>query len=317
MPTRRRMLQSSLAALPLGLAAGKGFAGDPSAAIAAQAPGTLGPIRGVTITAGDLKAVEQAWTRFMGYRVVQRGEVAEATAASWGAPAVAGRRFLVLGPASGEPTYLRFVEQAMPEGYSPVRTFGWSTTEITVQNSDKLYERLKASPFKVLHPPSLVPTYSYLRAMQAEGPAGERLSLTWITETRPDLAVAKSFVGRCFIVVQGGPDLPATLKFFEDTFGAVPSPIRQLPTIQLAVVPLGDGAKIEADQYPASAVARIRPPGGLPPGVAIVTFSCSSFDRHKALFLKPPITAAPAPYRGKSAATIVGPSGELIELMDA
>jgi hypothetical protein len=186
-----------------------------------------------------------------------------------------------------------------------------------VQNSDALYERLKDSPFKVLHPPSLVPTYAYLRAMQAVGPAGERLNLTWITEPRPDLAVAKSFVGRCFIVVQGGPDLPATLKFFEDTFGAVPSPIRQLPTLQLAVVPLGDGSKIEADQLPASAVARIRPAGGLPPGVAIVTFSCSSFERHQGLFLQPAHTAALAPHRGKRAATIVGPSGELIELMNA
>jgi hypothetical protein len=312
--TRRRMLQASLAALPLGLVAGAGSADPPAPPV--QAPGTLGPIRGVTITADDLRPVERAWTQVMGYRVIQRGEVPDATAASWGAPSVAGRRFLVLGPASGEPTFLRFVEQSTLEGYSSAGTFGWSTTEITVQNSDQLYERLKTSPFKVLHPPSLVPTYPYLRAMQAEGPAGERLNLTWITETRPDLAVAKSFVGRCFIVVQGGPDLPATLKFFEETFGAIPSPIRRLPSVELAVVPLGDGAKIEADQLPAGAVARARPPGGLPPGIAIVTFSCSSFDRHRTLFLKPPVPAALEPFRGRRAATIVGQSGELIELMD-
>ena len=64
-------------------------------------------------------------------------------------------------------------------------------------------------------------------------------------------------------------------------------------------------------------MARVRPPGGLPPGVAIVTFSCSSFERHQGLFLQPAHSAELAPYRGKRAATIVGPSGELIELMDA
>jgi hypothetical protein len=309
------MLQSSLAAaLPAGLVAGRGLAQTPPPV---QRPGTLGPIHGVTITAAELAAVEAAWTGVMGYRVVQRGRISSATAAAWGAPAVADRPFVSLGPASGEPTFLRFVEQPTPAGYSSAGTYGWSTTEITVQNSDQLYERLENSPFKVLRPPSLVPTYPYLRAMQAEGPAGERLNLTWITETRPDLAVAKSFVGRCFIVVQGGPDLPTTLRFFEDTFGAQPSPIRQLPTLQLAVIPLGDGAKIEADQLPPNAVARKRPPGGLPPGVAIVTFACSSFDRHRSMFLAPARDAQLEPFRGRRAATIVGPSGELIELLDA
>ena len=178
---------------------------------------------------------------------------------------------VVLGPASGEPTYLRFVEQAMPEGYSPVGTFGWGVTEITVENSDKLYERLKDSAFKVTHPPSYVPTYSYLKAMQAEGPAGERLNLTWITERRPDLAVAKSFVGRCFIVVQERPR-PAGVadRFYKEVFGNDASPIRNLPTIQLSVVKLDDGSKIEIDQYPASAKPAMRPPGGLPAGVALV-----------------------------------------------
>jgi catechol 2,3-dioxygenase-like lactoylglutathione lyase family enzyme len=304
------MMQAALAAVPAGFGAG----GSP-AAESVPAGATLGAIRGVTITAGDLAAVEQAWTRFMGYRVVQRGSVSAATAASWGAPAVAGQRVLILGPESGEPTFLRFVEQPMPDGYSPAGSFGWSTTEITVQNADTLYARLKSSPFKITGPPRLVPTYSYLRAMQAEGPAGEKLNLTWITETRPDLAVAKSFVGRCFIVVQGGPDLPASLKFYQDVFGNESSPIRDLPTIKLAVVKLDDGAKIEIDQYPAAAKPRMRPPGGLPPGVALVTFDCTAFDRQQARFLTPPIEADLEPRRGHRAATLVGPSGELIELI--
>jgi len=310
MPARRRLIQTILATATA-LAAGWRTA----AQTASPSP-TLGAIRGVTITAGDLKAVEHAWTKYMDYRVVSRGAISPRTAKSWGAPALTGKSVVVLGPASGEPTFLRFVEQATPADYSPTGALGWGVTEITVENSDALYERLKDSAFKVTHPPSFVPTYSYLKAMQAEGPAGERLNLTWITETRPDLAVAKSFVGRCFIVVQGGRDLPASLRFYKEVFGNEASPIRELPTIKLSVVKLDDGSKIEIDQYPASAKPAMRPPGGLPAGVALVTFDCTSFDRHAARFLSSPIKADLEPRKGHRAATMVGPSGELIELMD-
>ena len=57
MPSRRRMIQTTLAALPTA------FAGQGAAA--AEIAPTLGAIRGVTITAGDLKAVEHAWTEYM------------------------------------------------------------------------------------------------------------------------------------------------------------------------------------------------------------------------------------------------------------
>jgi hypothetical protein len=282
-------------------------------------PSSLGAIRGVTITTGDLAAAERAWTQFMGYQVVSRGRIARQTAASWGAPALSGRGFVALGPQSGEPTLLRFVEQAIPSGYSPGGKLGWSTTEVTVQNSDQLYDRLKDSPFKVLHPPHQIPTYPYLRAMQAEGPAGERLNLTWISPPQPGIAVAKSFVGRCFIAVQGSPDLPASLKFFNETFGNATGPIRdvpEIPKIELAVVDLADGCKIEVDQYPPHSPQNARVDGGLPPGLAIVTFECSNFERLRSRFIAPPTLTGLDTYRGRRVATLVGYAGELIELIE-
>jgi hypothetical protein len=311
MLTRREMLQRATAGalLPLGLRS--------AAARARIEASALGTLRAVTITAANLDVVEAAWAKFMGYRVVSRGRLPQATAAGWGAPALSGKAYIILGPESGEPTYLRFVEQPMPEGYDPAHTLGWSTTEITVQNTDQLYERLKNSPFKVARPPSQIPTYPYLKAMQAIGPAGERLNLTWITEPRPDLAVAKSFVGRCFIAVQGAPDLPASLDFFHDTFGNVPSAIRKLPSIELAVVPLQDGTKIEVDHYGPTARQRERPAGGLPPGLAVVTFECSRFGDLRKRFIARPTLCAIEPHLGRSTATLQGPAGELIELVDA
>jgi catechol 2,3-dioxygenase-like lactoylglutathione lyase family enzyme len=275
----------------------------------------LGAIRGVTLTASDLAAVEAAWTGFMGYRTVYRGPVPEAVARAWAAPALTGKPILVLEPESGEPTYLRFVEQETPDDGRPRHAQGWTAVELTVQDSDALHERLKDSPFKVAGPPRTVPTYSYLRAMQAIGPAGEHLNLTWITEHRPDLAVAKSFVDRCFITVMGVPDLPAALEFYETTFGNAASPIRQLPQFKLAVVVLNDGSKIEIDEQ-AGPPPRPRAPGGLPPGLALVTFECSDFDRFADRLIAPPAQAAFAPCKGRRVGVMAGAAGELIELVE-
>lgn len=308
MLTRRGMLEA---------AAGSSLIGIPAWADAA--PGGLGAIRAVTITSGDLSLAEQAWTRFMDYRVVDRGRIPDQLAASWGAPGVAGRSYVALGPASGEPTVLRFVDQPMPAGYSPIGALGWSTTEITVRNSDQLFERIRRSPFKVLHPPHVIPTYPYLKAMQAEGPSGERLNLTWINPPQPGIAVARSFVGRCFIAVQGTPDLAGALRYFHHTFGAGVSPIRvvpETPKIELAVVNLADGCKIEADQYPSTAPPKPRPNRGLPPGLALVSFECPAFGKLASRGLTPPVRASMAPFHGRRAATMVGYSGELIELIE-
>jgi hypothetical protein len=308
MLTRREMLGATAAS---SLIAGPAFT--------AAAPGDLGAIRAVTITSGDLALAEQAWTRFMDYRVVDRGRIPSHLADSWGAPGVAGRHYVALGPASGEPTVLRFVDQPTPAGYSPLGALGWSTTEITVRNSDQLFERLRHSPFKILHPPHIIPTYPYLKAMQAEGPSGERLNLTWINPAQPGIAVAKSFVGRCFIAVQGTPDLAGALRYFHETFGAEVSPIRvvpEVPKIELAVVDLADGCKIETDQYRPSARPKPRPGGGLPPGLALVSFECPAFARMASRALTPPVRAAVAPLHGRRAATMIGFSGELIELIE-
>src|SRR5207244_113836 len=167
MVTRRKVLQGAGAALPFALRMARSWAET-----AAPAP-ALGALRAVTITAPDLSVVEKAWTRFLGYKLVNRGRIGATAAASWDAPAIKGKPYVVLGPESGEPTYVRFVEQAVPKGFDGSHTLGWTTTEITVQNSEQLYEKLKGSPFVVRRPPQEIPTYPYLRAMQAVGAAGE------------------------------------------------------------------------------------------------------------------------------------------------
>lgn len=51
----------------------------------------LGRILEVTYTVPDPAAIETAYTRWLGYRVVERGVVGDALARDWDAPSLAGR----------------------------------------------------------------------------------------------------------------------------------------------------------------------------------------------------------------------------------
>ena len=313
MATRREFL-SGLAASTVSLL--------PGGALAARqrpdAPTRLGAIRAVSFTAPDLGIVQSAWTTFMGYRVISRGRLPTSTAMSWGTPRLEARPYLIMGPESGEPTYVRFIEQASCQAQASPRRLGWTAAEFTVRNTDELYARLKDSPFQVTRPPRTVPTYSYLRAMHAVGPAGEQLNLTWITEHRPDLAVAESFVGRCFIAVLGAPNLSSALGFYKSTFGNVPSPVRQLPGLQLSVIPLSDGTKMEVDNVGGTTSRVDSPaPGELPTGLAMATFACADLDRLRDRLIFHRVASAMEPFRGKPSGTMRGPAGELIELLEA
>jgi len=164
----------------------------------------------------DLAAVETAYRKFLGYRVVHRGRVPSQTARAWGAPAVAGRGLLVMAPEAGEPTLLRFVEQAMPADFKPMTTLGWNSTEIIVQDCDAVASRLAGSPFRIVGPPKNLDSSGDIRALQAIGPANEMLYLTATSHPLPgrDMPTAEAFIGRCFIAVLAGPDIATMGGFY-------------------------------------------------------------------------------------------------------
>ena len=302
-------------------------------AMATGAEHVLGPVRGVTTTADDLEAVEAAYTRWLAYRVVERGEVAAEAAHAWGAPAVAGRRMLVLEPESGEPTYLRFVEQRLPAGFRACTSFGWAATEIIAQDAYALAERLAGSPFRLIGEPRPLDSSDAIHATQFLGPAGEMLYFAMVKRPLPGLEMptARSFVDRCFIAVLGAPDLRASARFFETTFGAPANPtfngrIRTISVqnglplenrYDLTTVELPRGSKVEIDQYLDFARPRPRPAGGLPAGMAIVTFECRAFDRFAPSMLAPPSPGRSPPYGPRRTGVITGAAGELIELVES
>lgn len=291
----------------------------------------LSSILAVTIVVPDLEAVETAYARHLHYEVVARGTVDEALARAWAAPAMRGRRTVLMGPESGEHVYLRFVESPSSAGYAALKTLGWNAAELLVEDPDALADRLRDSPFRIVGPPRNLQYNPRIRALQVLGPAGELLYLTRIPPGGSlfDLGSAASFVDRTFIVVLGGPDMAAMQAFYCDVLGvpviaARPSRVEVLNEawgfdaqheIPLGIARLPRNFLVELDEYPPAAPVRQARAGELSPGIAIVTFVVDTLARDGP-YVAAPTALAAAPYHGRRSALLRGAAGELVELVE-
>ncbi len=293
----------------------------------------LSAIIAVTLTAPDLRTTEEAYTRFLEFRLVERGEVSRDLAAAWGAPLAEGRKYSLLQSASGAEVYLRIVQSPPTPGYEVMKTHGWNANEILCQDPDALALRLANSPFRIVGAPRPLGSNSKVRAMQAIGPAGE---LVYLTRIPPEggsaiKTPAQSFVDRTFIVVLGGPDMAAMRAFYANQLAMkvtepYASPINVINdawklgadhATPLALVLVSPGFAVELDQYPPAATPRPVRPGDLPPGIAMITFAAANLDA-KALDWRVPLAARKgAPYAGRRSGMLQGAAGEWIELVEA
>ena len=299
---------------------------EPSVSDVRTPPPRLGAIRAVTHAVPDLIAIEDAYTRFLGYRTVDRGLVPRDVAESWGTPAVTGRSYLTLEPESGEAVHLRFVESTAAVHWRALTTHGWNATELVVQDVDALAGKLTDSPFVIIGAPRSLQRFPMIRAMQLLGPAGECLYCTQVgAGSGLDLAPADSPVGRVFIAVAGGPDLNAMFatyaRFANEADPPVATPVRVIswanglpPETQHphGLIKLMRGTLIELDGYPSVTTTRHTPPGELPPGMAIVSFDVEYLEPCSPIG---PVANALLPGAGR-AATFKGAAGELVELVE-
>ena len=92
------------------------------------------------------------YAKWLDYAVVEQGEVPDELAASWNAPASAGRPYVVMQPASGAEVFLRFIEADVVEAYEPIRTYGWAATEICVEDVEAVNARMEQSEFEIIGP---------------------------------------------------------------------------------------------------------------------------------------------------------------------
>jgi catechol 2,3-dioxygenase-like lactoylglutathione lyase family enzyme len=249
-------------------------------------------LRAATLVTPDPDATAALYARWFGYRILESGPLPAALAASWRAPAMAGRRFTIIAPASGVPIHLRFIEgPALPRGQA-LRTFGWSALELCIQDVQATFARMQDSPFTIIGPPRALDGVPAIWPMQVQAPDG---TVIFLTEIRADdsgarLPRAKTPVDCLFIAVHACADLETTRAWFETNLSLTGAPAFDLAYTTLsrafnlpldhkhriAVLTDSGDAFLQLDQYPAPATPRMAPQGELPPGIALVTLTTAT-----------------------------------------
>lgn len=289
-------------------------------------------LRCATHTVKDAHAAARRFAEGLDYRVVERGLVSTELAAAWGAPASAGRAYVVCQPASGAEVFLRFVEGDVVPDYAPIRTYGWAAIEISVQDVMAVNPRMLTSEFEVIGLPSQVAGLSTIHPMQVRGPDLETIYLTQILDDAPGsgLRKAQAPIDKLFILVLACADMRATAQWFAKTLGVdldAPVAIRYTMISKAFNQPIetqhelivgrhsGD-IFLEFDQYPEGATPRPGAPDALAPGVSICTLSHPVFDAIEAPWLQPPLVREGAIYGGRRVGMLRTPEGALIEVVD-
>ncbi len=290
----------------------------------------------VTLVVPNLVDAERAYAEWLGFPVIERGAISPQLAASWGAPLAAGSPYLLLKSVSDSEVYLRVIERPPTPGYAAMRTHGWNSNEILVEDPFALENRFRAanSPFRVIGPTAQLGSNSKVIAMQALGPADE---LNYFTRIPPEggsfiKTPAKAFVDRTFIVVLGGPSMDAMRRFYADVleltvtepYSSTVSVLQaalNLPAdgkILIALATLSPGFLIELDEYPAVTGPRPQREGDLPSGMAIVSFLADKTFAAKISAQKDhgaPRPRAEAPYLGREVTLMRGAAGEWLEIV--
>ncbi len=292
---------------------------------------THGRIIGGLATTPDLGAALADYRDRLGLELVECAPVAADMAASWDAPGVAGAAMAMLRPVSGAPCFLRLVEQPLPPDYRPTRSFGWNAFEITVQDVFGWPDRLTGSGFEIVGPPREIDGLPYFVAMQMLGRGREMIYLNEVRSNTPgsDLPKAASPVDHIFIVILATDDREAAMRWYQDglnldaggvytieytminnAFGLPAGTQSTISMLQKGRLPI-----VEVDGYPDAATPRATAAGMLPPGNALVTLAVDGLDRDLTFITPPEVRDGPF-YDGRRAATVRGPSGELLELVE-
>ncbi len=292
----------------------------------------LGPFAAATVMAPDPQRAAAAYVDYLGYKQVIDTEVPDDIAASWGAPAMAGRRVVSVKSASDHGAVLRFVQGQAPQSYEPFTTYGWNALEILTTDVDSLPAKLEGSPFRIIGMPrDLYPSGS-IRAMQTRGAAEEMVYLTQINEApKTDyLPKAQTLVDHLFITILGSDDFKKSRAFYDEHFEVILGDVHDMRVTglnvafgldietkhKLSVIRMAGKATLELDDFPAGARHRDIGEGEFPPGIAILSLEVDSLDNVSLPFRGDIIQKEGPLYRGRRAATIVGSAGEWIELVE-
>lgn len=294
----------------------------------------LGPIVCATVIAPDVDELTPAYCDAFDFVVISDAAVSAGLARSWGWPELAGARTRLIGHTPGAPGAVRLLEAPADPDQRPLLRPGWRSIELCVRSVRRVRERIEDSPFTVVGEPAPIPGADAILAMQVLGPAGEMLYLTEIGDMGVyDLPTAHRFVERVFIGVVSAPDLDAARAFYEaasgghDPAGSFTAPIGCVNHVlglpldtphTFCAIQLSGQSLVEVDQHPPAMVSTAPPAtrAAPPPGLAMFTFAVDSLAVPGATALAPVWTEPSTPYDGRRTATILGPAGERIELVE-
>lgn len=292
---------------------------------------THGRIMGGVVATPDLDAALTDYRDRLGLMLVEQGPVRQALADSWGTPAVAGARSATIQPSSGAHCFIRLVEQPLALGFRPTRTFGWAAYEMTVRDVYGWPERLAGSGFEIVGPPKAIEGLPYFVPMQVIGRGREMVYLNEVACDTPssDLPKAKSLTDHIFIVILATPNREAAMRWYQEQLGldaggtytleyTMINKAFELPAgtqSTISMLQKGRLPIVEVDGYPPAATRRETPDGMLPPGNALVTLAVDSLELDLP-FIAPPAWQEGPLYAGRRSATVHGPAGELLELVE-
>jgi catechol 2,3-dioxygenase-like lactoylglutathione lyase family enzyme len=291
-----------------------------------------GTILGGVSVVPDLAAGLAAYQGTLQLDLVHQGPLSADLAAGWGCPASAGRAHAVLRPKSGAPCWFRLVEQPDVAGFKPTTSFGWGAFELTVQDVFGWPARLAGSGFTIVGDPKQLPGMDAFVPMQALGPGQEVIYLNQVFANMDtlDLPTAASITDHIFIVILATPDRAATCRWYADRLDLDLGPVFELPyqmintafglpddfITALQMVGKGRMPIVEVDDYPPQTSVRPRHDGMLPPGNALVTLAMHDLDACDVAWISPPVRRDGPLYDGRRAGCVIGPAGELLELVE-
>ncbi len=292
-----------------------------------------GRIQLATVCAPDMDAMVESYAKGLRFRVIARGKVTPDLAALWGAKAMEGKRWVLMGPENPHSTAIRIVEgDPLPEGYAPLCTYGWGALEMAVLNVMEVNDAVAAAGFRIVGAPADRQFSGPVKPMQAAGLGGEMFFLTEIRGDPKHYFYPRpvSFVDQLFIAILSTPDRRAAQAFYEHALGfpfvadyemaytslnkCMGLPVETLQ--QFTMVKSGKRPAVQIDQMPAGATKRPVAPAKLPPGIAMITFLVDRLEDVSAPLLAPPQDISFAPYAGSRSACVRGAAGELIELIE-
>ena len=292
---------------------------------------THGRIIGGVIATPDVEAALADYRDRPDLELIEDGPVPADLAASWAAPGIADTRMATLRPKSGAHCFLRLVEQPVPAGFRPTRSFGWAAYELTVKDVYGWPARLDGSGFEIVGPPKPIEGLPYFVPMQVVGRGREMLYLNEVACDTPssDLPKARSLTDHVFIVILATADREAAMRWYQERLGldvggvytleyTMINKAFELPAgtqSTISMLQKGRLPIVEVDGYPDSATVRETGPGLLPPGNALVTLAVETLPEGLDWIARPTARQA-AIYGGRRAATVRGPAGELLELVE-